>query len=108
MYLFYGKTASAEKASFLQTMHGADLNAKAAGGTFFVINRGKIILHGDSAGGAVLFALHTADTAALADLSYVRAFIFVGTLYDNARRVLDKVDNAVGAGLGAKAATDAL
>ena len=70
--------------------------------------RGKVVLHGDGTGGAILLALHTADASALADLAHVGTLVFIGAFNDDARRVLHKADDAVGAGLNAEAATNAL
>ena len=106
--LLHGEAAAAKEASLLEAMHGAYLNAETAGGALLVVDRGKVVLHGDRAGGAVLFAFSAADASALADLAHVCALVFVGAFYHNARGVRHKVDDAVGAGLCAEAASDAL
>ena len=97
---------SAEEVTLVNTFDRARLATLSAVDTFFVIDKSEIILDGDSARRAGLFAFSASNTAVLAIKSYPCAFIVVVAGYGNASRVTNNVDNALRTFLDAKAATD--
>ena len=99
---------SADEAALVDTMYGTNLYACAASGAKIVVDGREVILNGDCAVGTSLLALHTADTAVLAVLTYVSALIVVRALNNNALGVVDKVDDTVGTFSYADTTTDTL
>ena len=55
--------SSANKITFVYTVHGANLYAFTASGTYGVVDYCKVVNNLNSSIGAGLFAFHTADTA---------------------------------------------
>jgi hypothetical protein len=100
------KVRSAKEVALVNTLNGAYLATLSAVYTFFVIDKCEIILDGDSARRAGLFAFSASNTAVLAIKSYPCAFIMVVTGYGNSSRVTNNVDYALRAFFDAKTATD--
>ena len=100
--------SAADKAALVNTVYGTSLYTRTASGTERVVDGREIVLNGDSAVGTGLLTLHTADTAVGAILAHRCALIVVGAFNDNARGVVEKVDDAVGTLTNADAAADTL
>ena len=62
----------------------------------------------DGVGRALAHAEHAADTAGRADLAHRRTLVLVAALHGDPLALGDELDEALGAGLGAQAAADAL
>ena len=99
---------SAHEVTLVDAMNGADGSAGAATGALIVINSSKVVYNGDCTVGAGLLTLLTADAAVGAILSYVGAGVVVRALDNNAGGIVDKVNNAVGAGACTNAAANTL
>jgi hypothetical protein len=97
---------SADKIAFVDTVNGADLCALATARAERVIDGGKIVFNLDSTILTGLFALHTADTAVCTALSGDRALVVIGALDNDLGGVVNDLDNVLGAGANADAATD--
>jgi len=99
---------SANKVSFVDAVHGADLDARAAAGAERVVDGREIVDNGYCSVRTGLLTLHAADTAVCAIFSYRRALIVVRALDHDALGVVDKVDDTVGALSHTDAAADTL
>ena len=102
------KMCSANEVTFVDAMHGTNLNARATAGAEVVVDACEVILNGNCALRTGLLALHTTDTAVGAVLTGECALILVRALNDNTGGVVDEVDDAVGALTHADAAADTL
>ena len=98
---------AADEIIFVNAMYGADLNARAATGAERIVNGCQVVFHFDSAVGASLLALHTANTAVGAKLACNGALIVVRALNNNLNSVVYKLNDVVGAFANAHAAANA-
>lgn len=89
-------------------MTGADVLAMTAGNALAEVNMSKVVLDGNRSGRAFSGALSAADTARLAHLHNLRAFILVAACDDNVLLLGNHGNDALGACIGACAAADAL
>ena len=99
---------AADEVIFVDAVYGAYFNACSAAGAKRIIDYSKIVFNLYSLGGACLFTLHTADTSVRAILARQCALVMIGAFDDYAGRIVDQLDDVVGAGANADAATDAL
>ena len=99
---------SANEVTLVDTVYGTSLGACAAAGTEIVIDGREVVLYGDSTLRTGLLTLHTADTAVGAILTGESTLILVGALNDNARGIVDEVDDTVGTLTNADATADTL
>ena len=99
---------AADKITGVNALYGAGVTAGAASRAFFVIDGGKVIFNLNCTVRAGLFALTARNAYVKADLAHLSALIVARAFNNNARGVVDKMDDAVGTGLCAKAAADAL
>ena len=97
-----------DEVTLVDAVDGADLNARATACAKAIVDGSEVVLNRDSTARTGLLALHTADTAVGAVLTYRRALVLVGALNDNAGGVVDKMDNTVGALANADATADTL
>ena len=88
---------SADEVALVDTVYGADGYALAASCAQRVVDGCEIILDGDGTVGTGLLALHTADTAVGARLTRYGTLVVVRALYHNSGRVVDKMNDRVGA-----------
>ena len=91
----------------MNSANRASINAKTAAGALGVIEKGKILVHGDRAVGAGACALGASDTAVGAHLTGESALVVVGTSDSDDGAVLLHLDGAVRTGLRAKTAARA-
>ena len=89
-------------------MAGADVLAVTAGNALAEVNMREVILDGDRSGRAFSGAFSAADAARLAHLHNLRALVLIAAGDDNVLLLGDHSDYALGAGIGAGAAADAL
>ena len=73
---------------------------------FFIINASKVVFNLDCTLGTIFLTFHTSYTAVGANLAHLGAFVVAGAFNNNAGGVVDKVDNMIGTGFGAKSAAD--
>ena len=107
-FILLSKMRSANEVTLVDAVYGTSLSACAAAGTEIVIDGREVVLYGDSTLRTGLLALHTADTAVGAILTGESTLILVGALNDNARGIVDEVDDTVGALTNADATADTL
>ena len=87
--------------------NGAGFDASAAAGALGVIEKGKVLVHGDRAVRAGTCTLGAADTAVCAHLAGDSAFVVVRASDSDDGAVLLHLDGAVGTGLCTKTAAGA-
>ena len=83
------KVRSANKVSFVYALNGAYLAANTAFGAFFVIYRSEVVLNGDSAAWACLFALAACNASVSAVLTDYGALIMIVTGNNDSFGILD-------------------
>ena len=89
-------------------MAGANVLAVTAGNTLAEVNVSEVILDGNCSCRAFSGAFSAADAARLAHLHNLRALVLIAAGDDNVLLLGYHGDDALGAGIGAGAATDAL
>lgn len=99
---------SADEVALVDALNGADGSAGAATGALIVVDGGKVVYNGDCTVGAGLLTLLAADTTVGAILSHSGTGVVVRALDNNAGGIVDKVNNAVGAGAYTHTASNAL
>ena len=99
---------SAHEVTLVDAMNGADGSTGAATGALIVVDSSKVVYNGDCTVGAGLLTLLAADTTVGAILSHSGTGVMVRALDNNAGGIVDKVNNAVGAGAYAHTASNAL
>ena len=100
--------STTNKVSFVDTVDGANLNARATTCAKTVVDSSEVVLNSDSALRTGLLTLHTADTAVGTVLTGKSALILVGTFHNDTGGVIDEVDDTVGALTYADTTTDTL
>ena len=96
----------AHEAILMDRVYGTCLCTFATAGALIVVDNCEVLIHGDRTVRAGLYALHTADTAVLADLACNCALIVVRAGNSDLCCSVDDLDDAVGAGLCTFAASD--
>ena len=102
------KVCSADEASFVNALYGADLGAFATARAKGIINCCKVVFNLDSAVSAGLFAFHATDATVGAALSRNSALVVIGAFHNDSRGVVDNLDNALGTSACTDAASDTL
>ena len=99
---------AAYEATLVDASYGADCRALSATGTEGIIDGSEIVLDLDCAALTGLLALHASDTTVSADLTGNCALIVIGALNGYLYGIVYHLDDLVGAGSCADAATDTL
>ena len=100
--------SATDEVSEVNTFHRAYVVTGSAAGTLRVIYSSKIVFNLNCTLGTALFTLSAGDTAVEANLSYLSTLVVTRALNDNARGVVNKMDNVIGTSLGTKTAAYAL
>ena len=99
---------SANKVAFVNAMHGASLYAFAASGAERIVDGCQIFRDLNSAVGASLLTLHTANASIGTIFTGLCTLIVIRALNHHARCIVDKMNDRVGTSACANAATNAL
>ena len=84
---------TANEVSFVDTVHGTNLDTLCTSGAKRIIYSCKIVNHLDRSVRTSLFAFHTAYATVSASLTSLRAFIVIRALYDNAGGIVYKMND---------------
>lgn len=95
------KMRAARKITLVDTMYGADLCARATARAKRIVDNGKVVLNLYSAVRTSFLALHTANATVRAVFARKRALVVIGAFYYYVRRIVDQLDDVIGAGTDA-------
>ena len=99
------KTLVADECVLADNMDGTNIGTETATDALFIIDNGKVLVHGDSTVGAGPHALCASETTVGAHLSCERALVVVGASDRHNGLFLEYLDSAARTGLRAETAT---
>jgi len=99
------KTLVADECVLADNMDGTNIGTETATDALFIIDNGKVLVHGDSTVGAGSHALCASETSVCAHLSRERALVVVGASDSHDGILFEYLDSAARTGLRAETAT---